>query len=88
MCWQLKEKTDKFEAEQAKKKAEFKSGKVIGRVSTKHSVFFVCVFCCYKNTTSIYRSVGAINVARGEAALSSAARRSPWQLSYSSQFTY
>ena len=46
------------------------------------------MFCCYKNTTSIYRSVGAINVARGEAALSSAARRSPWQLSYSSQFTY
>ena len=43
MCWQLKEKTDKFEAEQAKKKAEFKSGKVTGRVSTKHSVFFVCV---------------------------------------------
>ena len=62
MCWQLKEKTDKFEAEQAKKKAEFKSGKVIGRVSTMHSVF-LCVFCCHINTTSIYRSIGAINVA-------------------------
>ncbi|XP_068752301.1 zinc finger CCCH domain-containing protein 15-like [Montipora capricornis] len=36
----LKEKTDKFEAEQAKKKAEFKSGKVIGRVSGREVFMF------------------------------------------------